>query len=257
VINDENSNTCVLRWIGNAGWQIRFGPISILIDPDLETGSFKLPNAVISDTLADEIIHTTDAVLVSHEHGDHFNRPTAHRLAEESDCRFILPASCLYAAREAGLPQKRIIAAHHRRKIDLFGDGLTVTPFPAIHGHIHGSVYRHYDPSDCGYLIQTESLGLFHPGDTLLLDEHFDLPEVDVLFVSPTEHNTNVLQSLVLISKLMPRYILPQHRDTYVVTDDNYFWTSAHDKTLYDALDENQKERYHTLPIGGEIKIEP
>ena len=255
MIDCNSSNTCSLRWIGNAGWQICFGAISVLIDPDLETGSHKLPGGMISDTLATEIINTADAVLVSHEHGDHFNRPTTQRLVVESECRFIFPASCLFAAQEAGIPQKRIIVAHHRREIELFTEGLTVTPFPAVHGHLLGSVYKHYNPADCGYLIQSESLNLFHPGDSLLLEEHFELPKIDVLFLSPTEHNTNVEQSKILIEKLNPRYIMPQHRDTYVVTEDNYFWTAAHDKVLYDSLDNTYKKRYHTLVMGEEFFI--
>ena len=254
-MTNNGKNNCILRWIGNAGWQIRFGAVSILIDPDLEKGSHKLPAGIISDKLTSEIISTADAILVSHEHGDHFNLPTAKRLVKESDCRFILPASCLYAAQEADIPPKRIITAHHHRKIDLFGEGLTVTPVPAVHGHIHGSVYKRYNPADCGYLIQTESLNIFHPGDSLLLDEHFELPEIDILFVSPTEHNTNIEQSLTLINTLKPKYILPQHRDTYVVTDENRYWTSANDKKLYEALDNKDKEHFHTLKIGEKFII--
>jgi len=254
-MKSNKKNPCVLRWIGNAGWQIRFETISVLIDPDLEIGSHKLPSGMISAGLASDVISTADLVLVSHEHGDHFSIPTAQRLAEESDCHFILPAGCLHPAKEAEIPSQRIIPAHHNKKIDLFDGGLTVTPIKAIHGHILGSVYKYYDPADCGYLIQTEFLNLFHPGDSLLLEEHFELPEIDVLFISPTEHNTNVEQSLVLIDSLMPGYIMPQHRDTYVVTDENKFWTSANDKLLYDALDEKYKKRYHRLTIGDEFTV--
>jgi len=255
MLNTNKKSNCILRWIGNAGWQICIDNLSILIDPDLEIGSHKLSDGLIPEAMAFDIISTADVVLVSHEHGDHFNLPTASRLVNESNCRFVLPASCINEAKEANIPPLRIITAHHHKKIDLFGEGISVTPYPAVHGHLFGSVYRHYNPADCGYLVQTASLNLFHPGDSLLLDEHFDLPKIDVLFISPTEHNTNVVQSQILIKKLNPKYIMPQHRDTYVVTDENRFWTSAYEKELYDSLDTIYKERFHILGIGDEFTI--
>ena len=42
-----------------------------------------------------------------------------------------------------------------------------------------------------------------------------------MLFVSPTEHNMQIDDSLTLINELDPDYIFPQHRDTYPVTHRN------------------------------------
>jgi hypothetical protein len=99
------------------------------------------------------------------------------------------------------------------------------------------------------------NLNLFHPGDSVLLEDHFDLPKIDILMVSPTEHNTNVHQSLILIDKLDPQYIFPQHRDTYHVTDDNRFWTHAYYRELAEALEERFRSRYHIVNQGQEFSI--
>jgi len=40
----------------------------------------------------------------------------------ESECSFILPASCLITAQEAAIPRSRISIAHHGKSIFLFGD---------------------------------------------------------------------------------------------------------------------------------------
>lgn len=240
-----------VSWIGNAGWRLQIGAINLLIDPDLEPGSMRKT----LDGIPQDCLSEADAVIITHEHGDHFNRPTIRRLLAESACRFVLPASCLCGADRVGIPSKRIIVAQQGKPIALFGTHFTVTPVLALHGAPYGAVYKHYNAADCGYLITAMGLTLFHPGDTVLLEEHFELPKVDILMVSPTEHNTNVFQSKVLIEQLQPSYIFPQHRDTYHETGENYFWTHAYDKELYDALDETYKNRCHILKQGEIFKI--
>ena len=242
-------------WLGNAGWRISPGPEGrypcgkILIDPDLEPGSHR----ITLEGIPDDCVKTADAVLITHEHGDHFNIPTARRLVQESGCVFVLPKSCMNTAKKANIPPERIITARHGEPVE--AAGVNITPTPAIHGHILGSIYKHYDAADCGYLLSFSGISLFHPGDSVLLQEHLELPGVDVLIISPTEHNTHVRQSKVLIDKLKPKYIFPQHRDTYHINEENSFWTRAYDKELYEALSPGQKERFHTLAQGREFEI--
>jgi L-ascorbate metabolism protein UlaG (beta-lactamase superfamily) len=249
--SQAGNNRYSVCWLGNAGWLLRIGLVNILIDPDLEQSRSRKT----LDGIPDDCLSKADAVLMTHEHGDHFNIPTARRLIQESDCRFILPASCLRAATQAGIPEKRMIIAQHLKPIVLFGERFTVTPIPAVHGGFSGAVYKRYNAADCGYLVSTMNINLFHPGDSVLLEEHFDLPTIDILMVSPTEHNTNVQQSLTLIEKLNPRYIFPQHRDTYHETDENRFWTHAYYKELAEALDERFKSRYHIVKQGEDFVI--
>jgi len=248
-VNDNRYSVC---WLGNAGWLLRIGQMNVLIDPDLEQNRSRKT----LEGIPDDCLSKADAVLITHEHGDHFNMYTNKRLIQESDCRFVLPASCMRSAMQAGIPQNRIIAAHHLKPIELFGSRFTVTPIPAIHGGIAGAVFKRYNAADCGYLVSAMGINLFHPGDSVLLEEHYDLPQIDILMVSPTEHNTNIHQSLTLIEKLKPRYIFPQHRDTYHVTDDNRFWTHAYYKELAEALDESFKSRYHIVNQGQDFVIQ-
>ena len=247
--SDNRYSVC---WIGNAGWLLRIGQMNVLIDPDLEQSRSR----ITLEGIPDDCLSSANVVLITHEHGDHFNMPTTRRLIQESECRFILPASCMRAAMQVGIPQNRIIAAHHLKPIAIFGQRFSVTPIPAIHGGIAGAVFKHYNAADCGYLVSALGINLFHPGDSVLLEEHYELPQIDILMVSPTEHNTNIHQSLTLIERLNPRYIFPQHRNTYHTTEENRFWTHAYYKELEEALNENFKSRYHIVNQGQNFVIQ-
>ena len=74
----------------------------------------------------------------------------------------------------------------------------------AIHGDVLYSVYRDANMQDCGYLLTIKDKTFLHPGDTVLLQDHLDLDHVDVLFFSPTVHNTHIDRSVILINMLDP-----------------------------------------------------
>ena len=49
--------------------------------------------------------------------------------------------------------------------------------------------------------------------------------------------------------------VLPQHRDTYPVTDQNRFWTYAYTYDVQRRLSKELQPRYHVVPLGGRIDI--
>jgi len=96
-------------------------------------------------------------------------------------------------------------------------------------------------------------------GDTVLLEDHLYLKHVDLLFFSPTEHNTHIDPSMILINELEPDYIFPQHRDTYKVTPQNRYWTSGYPYEVKFRLSKTLQKNYHILEMGEKmvIKNEP
>jgi hypothetical protein len=121
-----------------------------------------------------------------------------------------------------------------------------------LHGHWHGSVYRGANLSDCGYLIAVGGVRLFQPGDSVLLHDHLELAGVDVLFVSPTDHNMGVGRAAILINALEPAYVFPQHFGTYVVTEANRYWTVGYPDELRAILPRRMRDRFHKL-VPGEV----
>jgi L-ascorbate 6-phosphate lactonase len=88
------------------------------------------------------------------------------------------------------------------------------------------------------------------------LKTSFFSKDVDVLFLSPTEHNTYIDRSVILINTLNPDYIFPQHRNTFRVTPENRFWTSAYPYEVKLRLSTALQERYHILDMGGKMIID-
>jgi hypothetical protein len=92
-------------------------------------------------------------------------------------------------------------------------------------------------------------------GDSVLLEDQLFLEDIDVLFFSPTEHNTYIERSVILINALEPEYILPQHRDTFKVTPENRFWTNAYPYEVKLRLSKALQERYHIVDMGKKMDI--
>lgn len=237
-------------WLGNAGWLIKSDKILIAVDPDLETADKIQPPPITAQELAGQL----DVVFVTHHHGDHCNTPTLKALAQGGRTSFVLPRTCLKQVSRLGIPQERIVVPEPGRPFEI--KGIRVEPTHAIHGNQDFTVLtREPDFIDsirynCGYVFNLQGKRIFHPGDSVLTEEHLALKNIDVLFVSPTIHNMYVDRSTILINRLEPAYIFPQHFETYRQTEENSFWTRGYPDELRQRLSEQLRKRYHKLKQG-------
>ncbi len=231
-------------WTGHNGWIIKSGNMVISTDLCLESPDRKVPSPVSAEELAPIL----DIAFITHEHGDHFEPETCKILAEKSKCMFVLPKNCEQIALDWGIPTERIKVATPREPFTLLG--VKVKPMRAIHGNPKFAVFYEANMQDCGYLITLDGRDILQPGDTVLLEDHLFLKHVDVLFLSPTEHNMVIEPSVILINELEPDYIFPQHRDTFKVTPENRYWTTAYQYEVMNLLSRPMKKRYHILDMG-------
>jgi len=232
-------------WTGHNGWLIKADDILIGTDLCLEQEERQVPAPISAAELAGEL----DISFITHEHGDHFERETSKILAENSDCMFVLPRNCFEIARqEVGIPENRIKVATPKQAFAL--NGVEVKSLRAIHGNPKFAVFEEANLEDCGYLITLGGKSFLQPGDTVLLEDHLFLKHVDVLFFSPTEHNMYIDRSVILINELEPDFIFPQHRDTFQVTSENRYWTSAYPDEVKLLLSKPLQQRYHILEMG-------
>jgi L-ascorbate metabolism protein UlaG (beta-lactamase superfamily) len=238
-----------LCWLGNLSWLIWADGQLIATDLDLDPHGRIHPSPIP----AVEIAPALNVHLITHEHEDHFSTPTCTILSERSDCTFVIPASCVDKARDIGIEESRLHIACPTVPFDL--PGLHVEPQRALHGHWFSSVYRHANMQDCGYVLSIGGKRILQPGDTVLLHDHLEWTGIDVLFVSPTDHNMHIDRSAILINALEPEHIFPQHFGTYTQTDQNRYWTKGYPDELKARLPRPMQARFHKLVQGQVYRI--
>lgn len=252
IIDEIKAHTkgMAIWWTGHNGWLIKYNDILIGTDLALESEDRAVPSPITAKELAEEL----DISFISHEHGDHFERETSKILAQNGNCIFVMPSTCKeIAIQEVGIPEQRINVATPRVPFNI-GD-VKIEPIRAIHGNPRYAVFYDANMEDCGYVISLADTRLLQMGDAVLAEDHLYLKHVDVLFFSPTEHNTHIDPSVILINELEPDYIFPQHRDTYKVTPQNRYWTSGYPYEVKFRLSKSLQERYHILEMGEKMLI--
>jgi L-ascorbate metabolism protein UlaG (beta-lactamase superfamily) len=254
--NAEGTAGLAVCWLGNAGWLIRSGDVLIATDLDLELDGKVQAPAVDAVDLARDL----DAVFVTHHHSDHCNPPTLRTLARESHCVFVMPRTCAEVVADIGIPEDRLIVPLPLHPFDLHG--IRVEPIHAIHGDRDFTVLTHEAGFvegimyNCGYVFTIQGKRFLQPGDSILTEEHLELEGIDVLFVSPTVHNMYIDRSLILINRLEPAYIFPQHYGTYREQPDNIFWTRGYPDELEERLSSTLRKRFHKVGQGQKFAIQ-
>jgi L-ascorbate 6-phosphate lactonase len=238
-----------LWWAGHNSWIIKSGGLVVATDLYLEDQPRFEPSPITPDELASEI----DISFVTHAHGDHFNEYTSRILLEKSSCVFVMPESCLAVARKLKIPDSRIVIARPRESFEV--KGVKVNVIRAIHGNANFAIYYEANLQDCGYLFTIDGKSFLQPGDSYLLEDHLFLKNVNVLFFSPTEHNTYIDRSVIMINTLNPDYIFPQHHSTIAYDEGSRFWAKGYPDEVKIRLSQALKDKYHILKPGDKIRI--
>jgi len=246
----DHKQGVALWWTGHNGWLIKaqsalIGTDLVLADPE------RMSNP--PPVSADEIAPLLDVAIVTHGHGDHFNGPTSRILVGKSRCVFLVPASCLDEAKKFGIPAERTFIARPGESVEV--RGIKIDVLRALHGHTQGMVYHEANLEDCGYLLHLDGKTVLQPGDSVLLEDHLLLGNVDVLIFSPTEHNWWIDGSVTAIRSLRPDLILPQHRDTYPVNEQNRYWTNGYSFEVKARLPKELQERYRVVKMGERVLV--
>jgi len=227
IADEVNSPTegLALWWLGNAGFAIRYGGVLMLIDPVIEVKNEE--DRTVSETglrLLHELplraneVERTDIVMLTHHHGDHAAPKTLSTL-KKTCALFVCPESCLSVLDRVRVDRAKVRSAVLGQKIEYAG--MSIEPIRALHGGRHGAASPDIERGS-GYVIRAGNYSVFHPGDTVLLEEHYDLRDIEILLLPICYHSRTLID---LPDILAPRLTIAMHYDTYEVTEVNRFWT--------------------------------
>ena len=217
-----------LWWLGNAGFAIRYNEILMFIDPVIEVkGEDDNALSEIGLKLQHELplratdVERADIILLTHHHTDH-TAPKTLSVLKRTGALFICPEICQPVLDRIGVDRARVRTINYGQMIT--SKEVSIKPVRAIHGGRHGDVDNLLPNFErgAGYVVRVGAHSVFHPRDTVLLEEHYELNDAEILLL-PICHHTRTLTKLPEI--LAPKYIIAMHYNTYEVTEDNRFWT--------------------------------
>ncbi|MFZ5832958.1 MAG: MBL fold metallo-hydrolase, partial [Planctomycetota bacterium] len=163
-------SSCLLAWLGQAGFVIRCGQALMVIDPYL------------SDSLAEKYRGTTfphvrlmpppiapadlvpvDAVFCTHAHTDHMDPDTLSVVARRNPrARFVVPRAASEAAVLRGVPQDRILPLNAGERAGV-APGISVYAVASAHEELRTDTEGNHH--FLGYVIETDAGVLYHSGD--------------------------------------------------------------------------------------------
>ncbi len=221
-----------LWWLGQAGFALRAGGTTLLLDPFLA----RHPDRLSAPAFAPEQATGVAAILCSHEHIDHFDAESLPALAAASpEARVVVPTPLVERVTALGILPDRVIGAQPDEPFEL--DGVTIHPLPAVHGvdvadaysfgrELSGGLYRYL-----GFVVEAEGVRIYHAGDTLADEELQDrlarlAPDVALLPVNGRDHyreaqnivgNMDPREAVRFAATVGAGLLVPMHYDMFPI----------------------------------------
>ena len=193
VFKTKSGKTVTFHALVHASIRIQYDGKEIEIDPVT-----KLGNKVIDYTAMPK----ADYLLVTHEHGDHFNQDAIKILAGEQT-RFITNKRC---AEKNGSGE--VMANGDKLQI---ADDFTIEAVPA-YNITEGHTQFHPKGRDNGFILTIDGLRIYIAGDTEDIPEMSAIKDIDIAFLPCNQPYTMTPAQLVRAAKIIkPKVLFPYH----------------------------------------------
>lgn len=143
-----------------------------------------------------------DYILVTHEHGDHFDKE-AIKLLTGNQTTFITNPRC---AEMAGYGQ--VMKNGDKKQI---ADDITLEAVPAYNNTPEHKMF-HPKGRDNGYILTVDGLRIYIAGDTEDITEMNDIKDIDIAFLPCNQPYTMTPDQLIKAAKMVrPKVLFPYH----------------------------------------------
>ena len=143
-----------------------------------------------------------DVILVTHEHGDHFDRVALEALGANAD-------NLITNARVAEMLGWGTVMANGDSR-DL-PEGIHLDAVPA-YNYTEGHTNFHPQGRDNGFILTIDGLRIYVAGDTEDIPEMADIKDIDVAFLPVNQPYTMTVDQCVAAAKILqPKVLIPYH----------------------------------------------
>ena len=217
-------------WLGQAGFAVRAGSHSFLIDPYLSDSlaqkykDKQFPHQRMMPVPVDPVaLKDIDWVFSTHRHTDHMDPETIRSLARNPGCHFFVPCAALdQAVANQGLDLKKTTCVNAGQSLTL-DSAISLNPIPAAHEQI--VVNSRGEHHFLGYIFRLGDIHIYHSGDCVPydgLEAHLRnlKPDVALLPVNGRDDhrlsqnipgNFNFEEALQLCRDCGIPYLIPHH----------------------------------------------
>ncbi len=227
-----------LTFIGNATTLLRVGGVTILTDPNFVHAGEEVPlgyglstRRLLDPAIEIEALPPIDLVLLSHFHGDHFDRVAEEQL--DRNLQVVTTPEAAGTLQDLGFRAARGLETWESVEVGSPEHRVRITSMPGRHAP---SVLSVALPDVMGSLVEAWAAGaagdapaetrLYISGDTLLYDgleeipRRHPAPDVGVLHLGGTRVmgvtvTMDAEQGLGLVRLLAPGVVVPIHFDDY------------------------------------------
>lgn len=247
--------------IGNATLLLQCGGITVLTDPtfvhrheSVDLGYGLHTTRLLDPAMELEELPPIDVVLLSHLHGDHFDRVAQERL--DRDVPILTTPQSASALQEMGFSAARALDTWESVVVQRDGCSLQVTAAPGRHGPLGVDLAL---PDVMGSVLEwttgTAERRLYVTGDTLAIDELEEIPrrhpdlDVGVFHLGGTKVlgilvSMDAEQGVAAMRAVHPKVVVPVHHEDYDV------FTSGLEEFLEEAGRAGLRERVAVVARG-------
>ena len=189
LINTINDDRCLrLAWLGQAGFALKYGGFSALLDPYLSNSlaakyiGTKFPHIrMMQPPLQPEEPRNLDLVLCSHRHSDHMDPGTLPTLIENNpNCKIVVPRAEICSAHSLGISGDIFTPVNAGDVLNI-GPGIGIEIIPSAHEQLktNNKGEHHF----LGFILKFGNVTVYHSGDCIPYDnllEHLRGRQIDM-----------------------------------------------------------------------------